>query len=459
MKTPHIFRERDPTQGSILKTSISWASRLWPNTIFWILINLLSLFWLSKIGIEAIAAVAIGGAAFVCLMAVISGIVISTHGLIGGCNKNDKIGLEKRVKQILSTTWFTSIVLALAGYFLAPPLLNLLGAEPRVTSEAITYLRIQAIFGIISFSFWPLNEMVRATGFMNRGMIFMAIVLAFQGLFDYAFILGNFGLPQMGVAGSSLSRALSAVIGTIAVFWWICSGKWLIKINFKNWQDFKIRWQALKEVFSIAGFNILQNFSGQGVQMVILGIITPFGSIALGAYEIGQRFFRYSNMFGMDLGKGTSIGVANNLAKGLIKRAKNWGWINAAVNTALMAFLGTPLFIFANQIVEIYTHDAEVVNIGVSYFRITVIGYIFLMTGIIFERVFTGAKNTWIPLLAYWLMAGMQIGLAFILPKYFGLGISGIWIALLIGMIFYGLVLTTLFKIGCWKPKTIDTSK
>lgn len=456
MKISRFFKERDPTRGSIFKTSIIWTSYLWPNTIFWILAHALNLFWLSRISIEAIAAVAIGSAALMVLMTPIRGIVTATYKIVGGFDRENPVGLEKRVKQILSITWLISIVLAAIGYYLGPFLLQILGAESATTSSAIVYLRIQAVGGIIAFSFWPINEMMRATRNMAYPMILMTIVLAFQGLFDYVFILGNFGFPQMGVVGASLSRALSGAMGAGIGFWWLCRRKSLIKLNLRNWQDFKVKPGFLKEVLRIAGFDTIQGFCRQATQMIMLAIIVPFGTLALGAYEIGRRFFRYCSMFGMDLGKTTAIGVSNNLGAREIKRAEKWGWINIGIATAAMGLAGFLLFIFASQVVEIFSQNSEVIKIGVSYFKITTLaglGYIFFAGGIILQRVFGGAGDTRTPMVVYFLMIVLQIGLALVLPKFFGLGINGVWIALVAGMIFYGLVLAILFKIGCWKPK------
>jgi putative MATE family efflux protein len=456
MKIFHFFRERNPTKGSIVRESIIMTSYLWPNTMFWILVHALNLFWLSRISIEAIAAVAIGSTALMILMTPIRGIVTSTYKIVGGFNRENPIGLEKRVKQILSATWLISIILAGVGYYLGPPLLQILGTESEITSLAMVYLRIQAIGGIIAFSFWPINEMMRATRNMAYPLILMAIVLVFQGLFDYTFILGNFGFPQMGVAGASLSRALSGAMGAGIGFWWLCRGKSLIKLNLRNWQDFKVKPETFKEIMIIAGFDTIQGFCRQATQMIMLGIVAPFGTLALGAYEIGHRFFRYCSMFGMDLGKTTAIGVSNNLGVGKIKRAEKWGWVNIGIITVSMGLAGFLIFTFASQVVEIFSQNSEVIKIGTSYFKITSLAglsYIFFAGGIILQRVFGGAGDTRTPMVVYFLMMVLQIGLALVLPKFFGLGINGVWIAIFSGMIFYGAVMLILFKIGYWKPK------
>jgi Na+-driven multidrug efflux pump len=48
-------------------------------------------------------------------------------------------------------------------------------------------------------------------------------------------------------------------------------------------------------------------------------------------------------------------------------------------------------------------------------------------------------------------MVLIQISLAYLLPHYFGLGITGIWIAVIIGIIIQAILLTLMYRSGTWK--------
>lgn len=464
MSIPKIFQARDPTRGNLFKISLLYSFYLWINTAFWIIVNLLNLFWVSKLGEEAIAAVGIGGSAFAILMSVVQGIGASAYNLIGSFNREDKEGLNKLVKQILSLTWITSILLAIFGYFSAPALLRLLGADPEVLSLAVTYFRICSLGGIISLSFWPLLKMVRSTWDMFRPMLFMALVLGLQAIFDYFIILGNWGFPRMGVVGAAWSSTVSAMIGFTVAIWMLARGSMFVKVDFRNWSEFRIRFKTLKEIFRIAGFDTMESLMRTVAIMIMMGIVASFGTMVLTAYAIGQRFFKYSSQFGFDVGETTAIVLSNNLGAGDQKRAQRSGWVNAVVNAFLLGIIGLIFFIFANQIIGFFSQNPEVISVGSAYLRISTLfglGYVFLAVGIALRRAFAGAGDTFTPLWIYLSMAAIQIGLAIILPKHFGLGINGVWLAILIGTIFYGSALATFFKVSHWKPKAarVDSSK
>src|SRR3989344_760428 len=448
MKIPNIFKERNPTQGSLVKISIFMTIPLWLNTILWMIINSLNLFWVSGLGEAAIVAVAIGSTAFTILMVPTQGIGIATYNLIGGFNRDDRAGLDKLVKQVLAITWLASFALAIFGYFVGPVLLRLLGAESEVLSSAAAYLRISSLGGLISFSFWPLLKMVRSTRDMFRPMLFMGLVLALDGVFDYLFILGNLGFPKLGVTGAALSSVFSAVIGTALVIWMLARGKMFLRVNFRDWRGFKLTFKTLRALFWISGFDTLEGLIRTAVVMINFGIVAFFGTVAIAAFSIGQRFFKYASQFCSDIGETTAIVFSNNLRD--LKRAEKSSWVNSIISAIILGAIGLIFFIFAGRIVGLFTKNPEVLAAGIAYLKITTlagIGYIFFTVGSILRKSFVGAGDTLTPLLVFLAMIVLQTGLAITLPKYFGLGINGVWLALLAGMIFYGSALSTLFKI------------
>lgn len=457
MKIPRIFKERDPTKGSIIKNALAMTTPMWLNSAYLMVFMLVEMYWVSRLGMQTLAALAIGGTAFMLLMAPIRGMVTASYGMIGNLvGQKNEIQLQKTVKEILGVGFLLSLALAFLGYFLGPILLKLLGAETEVFSQAAVYLRISAMGGVITFLFWIIDGMLRSARGITPAAIATWMVITLNIIFDYLLIFGNFGFPRMEVAGVALARVISAGAGTLIGFWMLTKGESFIKINLKNWQDFKVKIQTLKEIIRIAVPNGLEEISRTAVVMIILVIVAPFGTSALAVYGIGQRILRVCSIFSFALGKTTTITVSQNLGASKIKRAEKAGWIHGGLNMLLIGGAGFILFIFASQVISIFSRVPEVLEIGVNYLRITTfagIGYALLALGVILERVFFGVKDTRTPLLVFWVMAVVQIGLAILLPKFFGLGINGVWIALLAGMIFYGLALATLFKTGYWKPK------
>jgi Na+-driven multidrug efflux pump len=52
-------------------------------------------------------------------------------------------------------------------------------------------------------------------------------------------------------------------------------------------------------------------------------------------------------------------------------------------------------------------------------------------------------------------MVVIQIPLAYVLAHYSGLGITGIWIAVIVGIIIQAVLLTLMYRRGTWKHITL----
>jgi len=454
MNIKEILKERDPTQGSIIKNIFLMTWPLWINSGFYLVFWWFNMYWVSRLGSVALAAVVTGGAAFMLMMTIIQGIVTSTYGLIGNLvGKKDEAGLQNLAKEILAIGFILSLIIAVGGYFIAPFLLQFIGSSPEVLSLSITYFRIQVLGGTITFSLWIINGMIRASRDMGRPMIVIFLMIALNALFDPLLILG-IGFKGLGVPGAALSSVLSAGIGAGIALWFLVSGKTPIKIHFKNWRDFKIRFKTVKEVAKISVFDTLETSSKTMIDLVLLKFIAIWGTAALAAYSIGNRLLRMSSLFGQDLAMTTAITMSNNLGAGNQKRAEKSSWITTGMNVLIMGVAALVLFVFAKQVLNIFSQDLDVINLSIQYLKIIAPGFIFLAAATILRRAFGGAKDSrtpmWISFLAY---GGFQLGLAWFLPKFFGLGASGVWIAILAAMIVNGLILSILFKKGTWKSK------
>src|SRR5262249_19359353 len=79
-----------------------------------------------------------------------------------GANQPDKV--NRVVYQAFLTAFGLSIILAIIGYFAAPPLLVLVNAAPEVQAEALPFLRamFMGIFGMMMF--FMLSGAFRAAG-------------------------------------------------------------------------------------------------------------------------------------------------------------------------------------------------------------------------------------------------------------------------------------------------------
>ena len=452
-----MFTRRELTSGSIPQNILLTSLPLWIGSLFYSIFWGLDIYWVSRLGSEAIAAVAIGGVGFMLFWTAAIGMSNATIAMVGNLvGGRDIEGANRLGKELLTIIVLISLAVAIIGYVIAPQLLKLLGASPNVWGLATGYLRICMLGAIATFPFYVINAMLRGAGDMRIPMFIVCGQLIINAILDPLLILG-IGFPKMGVNGAALALVISGAIGTAVGLWVLAKGKSSIKVDFvKDVKSYLPRLATIREVMNLAGFNSIEMLGINIISMVMMGLVAIWGTYALAAYGIGLRLLRIVSLFGFDLAMTSEIIMSNNLGAKEIRRAEVSSWIACGFNVIIMGACGIILFCLACPIIGIFDKTPDVVRIGTEYLRITTPGWLFLATWTVLRRAFIGAKDVLSPLFISLLtLGGLQVTLAFYLPKVTGLGVTGIWWAILGATIIQGLASASLFRAGRWKPRDI----
>lgn len=417
----------------------------------------MDIYWISRLGSEAIAAVAIGGSGFVLFWMVTAGMANAAIAMIGNLvGGKDIEGANRLSRELLTIAFLLSLALAIIGYLVVPGLLKLLGASPEVWALAVPYLKILIIGGIASFPIYIINAMLRGAGDMRLPMFIVCGELIINAILDPLLILG-IGFPKLGVNGAAIAHVISGAIATAVGLWILATGKSVIKVQFiKGVKSYLPRLATVREAISLVGPNTIE-ILGIGIGgLVMMSFVAMWGTHALAAYGIGIRLLMIVTILGFDLAITSAIIMSNNLGAKKVRRAEVSSWIASAFNVLIMGVSGIILFCLASQIIGIFDKTAEVVRIGTEYLRITTPSWLFLAVWIVLRRSFIGAKDVQTPLfISLITLAGLQVPLAFYLPQVAGLGVAGIWWAILVATVIQGLTSASLFRAGRWKPKAI----
>jgi len=452
-----MFTKRDLTSGSISKNILATTLPLWIGSIVYSAFWGIDIYWISRLGSEAIAAVAIGGGGLMLFWTILIGVSNASIAMVGNlAGGKDIRGANRLAKEILTITFLLCLALAIIGYLATPGLLALLGAETEVLTPAISYLRILMVGGILSFPISAINAMLRGSGDMRLPMFIVCGELILNAILDPLFILG-IGVPQMGVSGAAVASVIAGAIGTAVGLWVLAKGKSVIKVDLtRDIKSYLPRLATVKEVISLAGPNTAETLGTSIISLVMMGFVAIWGTYALAAYGIGLRLLVIASMPGFDLATTSAIIMSNNLGAKKVRRAETSSWIASGFNILIMGVIGITLFCFASQIVSIFDKTADVVTIGTQYLRITTPGWLFLAAWTVLRRAFIGAKDVKTPLfISLFTLAGLRLPLAFYLPKVAGIGAAGIWWAILGTIVIQGVISTSLFRVGRWKPKEI----
>jgi Na+-driven multidrug efflux pump len=112
--------------------------------------------------------------------------------------------------------------------------------------------------------------------------------------------------------------------------------------------------------------------------------------------------------------------------------------------------------LFAPQVMVLFSRDAETVLIGAQVIRALGIGYLAYSLNFVYDAAQGGAGDTLSPMVINVIsLFIVQVPLAYVLSRRFGLEADGIWLGLVLGWIAQAILMWLRFRQGRWKRKQI----
>ncbi len=174
---------------------------------------------LGRLGVEPLAARAIGSALIGGIYWAFSFLIFGTTTLVAyhyGANEPEACGETYLHAIFLAVVGGTAI--AFISIYFAPHLYTLMGAEQPVLVAGISYFRIRIAGTPFIFLFFATVGFLRGIQNTRTPMLIAFFVNGLNIVLDYALIYGEFGLPAMGLRGAAIASLVSqAIVGAICI--------------------------------------------------------------------------------------------------------------------------------------------------------------------------------------------------------------------------------------------------
>jgi len=414
----------------------------------------IDMIWVGKLGSASIAGVGVSGMIVMLAGALTMGLYTGLRSMISRfIGAGDSFQANHVAQQALIISVTFSIFIAAIGILFAEHILTLLGVGPEVVSEGAPYLRINFI-GMATMSFRNLTEStMQASGDSIRPMW----VAVFFRLFHIAFcpflVFGLWFFPSLGVSGAAVTNVLAQGLGASIGIWFLFSGRTRLRLSLRNFRiDFNMIWRLIK-IGLPASMTAMERNIGN---LVLMFFMTPFGTLAVAGHTLAQRVEVFLQMPAMGLGQGAGILVGQNLGARQPQRSERTGWLAALFLSFVMIVASIAVFFFAESIIRIFNTEPDLVDLGATFLRIATAQYLMMGLVTVFQQCINIAGDTMIPmaimLLNMWLV---QVPLAFLLPRFTGLGVYGVRWAIVAGTFTAAIIYTIYFASGRWKNKKI----
>lgn len=438
-----------PIGRAILLLAIPMVLEMVLESVF----AVVDVFWVSKLGADAVATVGITESMLALIYAVAIGLSMGAMATVARrTGEGDPDGAARAAVNSIALGIAVAVPIGIAGALLAPRLLAAMGASEHVVATGHRFTAIMLGANGVILLLFLINAIFRGAGDAAVAMRVLWVANIFNLLLDPCLIFGLGPFPRLGVTGAACATTCGRGIGVLCQFYLLARGRGRIAIRREHLRfDPREMWRLLR--VSVNG--IFQVMIGTASWIGLVRILSGFGSAALAGYTIGIRIIVFAILPSWGLSNAAATMVGQSLGAGKPDRAERSVWIAAFYNMIFLGTVGLFFLLFAGPLVCLFTSDPAVVPIGTDCLRFVSYGFVLYAYGMVMTQAFNGAGDTFTPtminLFCFWLW---EIPIAYALSRT-ALGPRGVFLAITIAFSTIAVVGILVFRRGRWKTKKV----
>ncbi len=328
-------------------------------------LNMVDGVMIGQLGDSAVAAVGVANQVFflvsLLLFGIASGTAIFAAQFWGKKDTN-------RIQSILGLSLLMSIsgalIFSLVAILFPVQVISIYSKDPAVISQGSAYLQIVAFSYVITAITNSYSSVLRSTENVKLPLVTSLVALSLNTLMNYGLVLGNFGLPALGVEGAAIATIISRLIEVVLLLTIIYSRKLPVAAKLPALLNFKIL--SLKKFFNttlpVIATEVFWSFGITTYYVVYARI----GTESIAAVNIAGTLDRIIFVIFIGLGNACAIMIGNrigaeenDLATSYAKKYLVLGAIGAVI-------FGLIMFTFANPLLSFYKVSAVTINFTIK---------------------------------------------------------------------------------------------
>src|SRR3954464_15136478 len=412
------------------------------------------IFFVGRLGAEAIATVGITESLMTTIYAVAIGMTIGATAVVARrVGEKDLDQAARAAVQSILLGVGVALVVGTIGVVFGPQLLAAMGADQGVLRIGSTFPRVMVGGSGTVLLLFLINAVFRGAGDAALAMRVLWLANAINIVLGPCFIFGIGPFPELGVIGAAVGTTIGRGCGVLYQVYHLARDHGRIVIRREH---LGLDLEVMKSILRISATATFQNFIGTASWMGLVYILTSFGSAAVAGNTIGIRIIIFACLPAWGVSNAAATLVGQNLGAGKPDRAEAAALKAAWYNALCLGVVGAIFLAFAPQIVWLFSDDPVVAGYATRCLRIVAAGFPFYGFAYVMIAAFNGAGDTRTPTVinvaCLWLW---ELPLAWALAHPGGFGPTGVFIAVAVAFSTMAVVSTTMFRRGQWKTRTV----
>jgi putative MATE family efflux protein len=389
---------KDLTQGSVTKHLLHMSAFMAVSMAVQTLYLLADLFWVGRLGKEAIAAVGVAGNLTMIVLALTQMLGVGTTALISqAAGRKDQPHAELAFNQSCMMSILIALALGIVGFLSMDAYANSLSANANTAVLAKAYLLWFLPALLLQFPLVSMGSALRATGIVQAPVIFQVLSVVLNMVLAPFLIFGWIGFPKLGVAGAALATFISILFADLLIIWYFEKKYHYLRFRFSLFRPQLKIWSAMLRIGVPAGAEFVLLFV---YIMIVYVIIRNFGPAAQAGFGVGARVMQALFLPVVALSFAVSPVVGQNFGGRQADRVRQSVKSGLGIAALMMLMLALITWLAPGTMIGFFSKDAAVIQFGSDYLRI--VAFNFVAAGIVFtsSSMFQGLGNTIPPLLS-----------------------------------------------------------
>ena len=415
-----------------------------------ILVGMLDTVMISGVGEAAVSGVSLVDNINILVIQVFSalatgGAVVAGHAL--GRRNEEEAGRSawQMVLFLLYASAVTTVVLIGAHKSILRVIFG--QVESTVMDSATTYLIITGLSICPLALYNGCAALYRAMG-NSRITMYISLLMNLLNLVGNATLIFGF---KMGVAGAAISTTLSRTVAAVIIFCLMFREGG--QICFRNRITAKINLEETKRILYIGIPNGLENSLFQLGKILLLSLVSTFGTSAIAANAVCGTIANFNILPGMAINMALLSVISYCVGAGDYGQARYYTKKLMKLTSICMIAVSVIMILLCRTMLLLYhlTPETEELAVQVIRYHAFMCTFAWAPSFSLPNTLRAAGDVVWTMMIAIVSMWVFRIGTAYFFSNVFHLGLIGIWIAMTIDWIFRGICYVARFHGGKWE--------
>ncbi|MDZ4778468.1 MAG: MATE family efflux transporter [Alphaproteobacteria bacterium] len=371
---------RDLTQGPITGHLLSMAAFIGIGLVVQTLYFLIDLWFVARLGADAVAGVNSAGNVFFLAMTASQLIAVGAMALIAqATGRKDQTDADLVSHQALSFGIVIGVGTLVAGYALAPTVARLIGADAATAQAGTAYLYGYLPALALMFPTIALTTALRATGVVQPTMYVQTGSLLINAILAPVLISGMGTGIALGPFGAGLASSIASLLSMIALVVMFGRVQKFLRIDFRRLRPNFSVWRRITDIGLPSALEFLIMFL---TNIIIYVVIRDFGSHAQAGFGIGARIMQAIFLPAMAVAFAAAPIAGQNFGAKSFDRVRLTFRQAALIGSAIMAALTLLCQLAPDFMLAPFASDAVTLGVAIGYLK--VVSWNFVAIGINF---------------------------------------------------------------------------